>query len=284
MSIRGQVLGFAAIALFATAALTTPALSTAAADDAVVVATVNGAKILRKDVLSTLKNLPVQATDTEKVFPAVVDQLINEKLVDGAVVAAKVEESKEYKERLDLLQKQLLKQVYLEKFLKDKITDDKVKAAYDKIEKENKGKEEILARHILVPSEEEAKQAIKDLDKGAKFEELAKKRSSGPGAQTGGDLGWFVKEDMIPEFSDAAFKLKKGTYTKEPVKTQFGWHVILVEDKRPRAVPALKEVEMAIRNKLGQEAVQTLVTDLRAKADIKRFDKDGKPLEEPKKN
>lgn len=248
-----------------------------------VVAIVNGDKIMKKDVMEAVKSLPVKGADADKLFPMVLDQIISEKLLDKAVTDAKIEQSKEYKERLSILQAQLSKQMYIEKMLKDKISDGKIRAEYEQFKEQNKGKTELHARHILVPSKEEAIEAIKRLDKGDKFADVAKDMSSGPTSRNGGELGWFAKEDMLAEFSDAAFKLKPGTYTKEPVKTQFGYHVILVEDKRTRQVPALKEVEGPIRNKLGQDALQKLVGELRTKADIKRFDMDGKPLPETKK-
>lgn len=267
-----------ALALTAVLLSLTFATPVLAADDTVL-ATVNGENIMKKDVLEAIKTLPIKDAKVEEVYGLVVDQVINEKLIDAATKTAKIEESEDFKKRLDIIRSQLVKQIYLENAVKDKISDKAVKAEYDKFKKENKGKEEIKARHILVPSEEEAKQAIKDLDGGAKFEELATKRSSGPSAQNGGDLGYFAREDMLEEFSAAAFKLKKGEYTKEPVKTQFGWHVILVEDKRERKVPDLKEVEVAIKNKLGQDALKGLIDGLRAGAEIKRFDLDGKPIE-----
>jgi len=285
MSTRLKITMIAAAAL-ATTALFAPhaVFAKDSASGNPVVATVNGGKILKSDVTNAIQTLPqLQGADTEKVFPMVVDQIINEKLLDTETAKTKITDDADFKKRLDILKSQLIKQVYLERFLKDKVTDAQVHAEYEKFKKDNEGKEEIHARHILVPTEEEAKQVIKDLDGGAKFEDLAQKRSSGPTAQRGGDLGYFSKEDMLPEFSDAAFKLKKGEYTKTPVKTQFGWHVILVEDRRARTVPEFKEVEAAIRNKLGQQALDGLVKQLRAKADIKKFDMNGKPVEEPKK-
>lgn len=270
------------IALFLSAALVTSfAVTAKSADD--VVAEVNGDKIFKKDVDAAIKTLPVQGAEGAKVFPMVLDQIINEKLVDAEVAKSKIQESDDFKKRLDVIKAQLVKQVYLEKILQDKVSDSAVKAEYEKFKKDNKGKEEIHARHIIVPTEEEAKQVIKDLDGGAKFEELAKKRSSGPTAERGGDLGYFTKDDMIPEFSNAAFQLKPGTYTKEPVKTQFGWHVVLVEDKRPRVVPAFKDVEAAVRNKLSQDAIGSLIKDLRSKADIKVMNAKIPAAEEEKK-
>lgn len=278
---RVKVLGLAAGAALL---LALPAAAATTTDDTVV-ATVNGDKILRKDVMQAVEKLPVKDVEIEKIFPFVVDQMINEKLIDGATAKAKVEDTPEFKKRMELVKAQLVKQLYLESQLKDKVSDKAVQAEYEKFKKENKGKEEVHARHILVPTEEEAKQVIKDLEAGQKFNDLAAKRSSDPSnAQQGGDLGYFLRDDMVPEFSEAAFSTKPGTYTKTPVKTSFGWHVIKVEDKRARAVPELKEVEMAIRNKLGQDALQKLVQDLRANAEIKRFNLDGTPVEETKKN
>ncbi|MFH1158575.1 MAG: peptidylprolyl isomerase [Pseudomonadota bacterium] len=254
------------------------------ADDNAVVATVNGDRILKKDVLGVLENLSVKQEDREKAFPVVVNQMINEKLINTETSKAGIEKDPVFQQRMEMAKFQMIKTMYLENYLKDKINDQTVKTEYEKFRKENKGKEEIHARHILVASEAEARQVIKDLKGGAKFEDLAKERSSGPAAKSGGDIGFFAKGEIIPEFSDAAFKLKPGNYTKEPVKSQFGWHVIYVEAKRERPVPEMKDVEGAIRNKMGQEAVEKLVMTLRAKADIKRFDAEGKPVTEPVKN
>ena len=266
-----------AFAILAAALFVTPVL---AAGDDTVIAVVNGDKIMKKDVMAAMKKLPVQAgKDTDKIFPLVVDEIINEKLIDDATTAAKIEQSDDYKRQLDALKSQLAKQLYVEKFLKEKVSDKAVKAEYAKFKKENEGREEVHAKHLLVKTEEEAKQAIKDLDDGAKFEDLVKQRSSDTAsAANGGDLGWFAEEDMLPEFSKAAFALKPGSYTKEPVKTRFGYHVILVLDKRARQVPPIESVGDAIRKKLTQDAVKELVDQLRSKAQIKMFDMNGKPL------
>ncbi|HYD18341.1 MAG TPA: peptidylprolyl isomerase [Patescibacteria group bacterium] len=255
------------------------AMTAQAATDAVV-ATVNGTKIHKKDVDNAVKELGprLKGVDQKQVFPMVVDQIINEKLLDDAATAAKIDTSKDFQQRLEVMKAQLVKQMYFERLLKTKVSDKQVRAAYDEFKNENKDKVEIHARHILVSSEEEAKQAIKDLDAGKKFEDIAKQRSAGPNAQVGGDLGWFVKDEMIAAFSDVAFKLKPGTYSKEPVKTELGWHVIKVEDKRERQVPKFEEVEMAIRNKLSQQALVKVVQELRAKADVKLYGPNGEEV------
>lgn len=266
------------IALAAAAVLFGALPAFAAADTTVAI--VNGTKISKKDVDNAIKELgqKLEGVDKKQVFPLVVDQIINEKLLDDASAAAKIDESADFKKRVEILKAQLVKQMYFERLLKSKVSQEQVKAAYDKFEKENKGKIEVHARHILVPSEEEAVQAIKDLDAGAKFEEIAAKRSSGPNARSGGDLGWFLKDEMIPAFSEVAFKMKPGTYSKTPVKTELGWHVIKLEEKRERQVPRFAEVELAIRSQLSQQALKAVVSDLRSKADVKLFDENGKPL------
>lgn len=244
-----------------------------------VVATVNGEKILKKDVMDFIKKIPAEGQDPDKIFPLVVDQMINDKLLEAETVKAEIAKNPEFIQKLEETKSQMVKAFYLERYLKEKVSDKAIKSEYEKVKKENKGKQEVHARHILVSTEEEAKQVIKDLDGGAKFEELAKKRSSDPtAASRGGDLGWFVKDEMVPEFSEAAFKIKKGTYGKEPVKSQFGWHVIYVEGKRDRKIPEMKEVENVIRNKLSQDAVEKLVGELRAKADIQRVDTTPEPI------
>lgn len=269
--------------ILAAALIVMPVTAFAVSADSVV-ATVNGEKVLKKDVDKAMKSLPVKGAEADKLFPVVVDHVINEKLIDKEIVRSKIEETPEFKERFALMRDQLVKQVYVEKYLKKNVSEGRVKDEYSKFKSENSGKKEIHARHILVPTEEEAKQAIKDLDGGAKFEDLAKKRSSGPSAENGGDLGFFAEEDMLPEFSKAAFALKPGTYGKTPVKTKFGWHVIKVEEARTRKVPELSQIEGPIRSKLGQEALEKLIGDLRAKADIKHFDDNGKEIVETKKN
>jgi len=271
--------GFAAMAIVAMAMMAVPTLAQAKADDnGTVAAIVNGDKITKSQVENVMKLNNVKEEDEAKAYPVIVDEIINEKLIDAAAEKADVQKSPEFQQRLQEAKEQLVKQMYLESYLKTKVDDKAVKAEYEKFKKDNKGKEEVHARHILLKTEDEAKKVIKDLNDGAKFEDLAKERSSDPSAAKGGDIGWFAKDELIPAFSDAAFKLKPGSYTKEPVKSQFGWHVILVVEKRDRVVPDLKDVEGAIRNKLGQEAVKKLLANLTAKADIKRFDIDGKPV------
>lgn len=247
-----------------------------------VLATVNGEKILKKQIDDVIQTYPggAKEEDKEMLSKMILGQLVEEYLINDAVAKSKISETKEYQERLEVLRTQLERQIYIEQMLKGKMTDKAVKAEYESLKKAYAGKEEVRARHILVPTETEAERVIKDLDDGKDFAKLAMQRSSGPSAPNGGDLGYFTEGDMVPEFSKAAFALKPGTYTKKPVKTQFGFHVIKVEDKRTRKMPPLAgEVEGTIRNKLGQEALREHLQALYKKAEVVMYDEKGNPIE-----
>ncbi|MCU7959794.1 MAG: peptidylprolyl isomerase [gamma proteobacterium symbiont of Bathyaustriella thionipta] len=151
--------------------------------------------------------------------------------------------------------------------LENKPAEEKVQQRYQELIAKMP-KSEFKARHILLEKEDEAKAVIAELDTGADFAELAKQKSTGPSASSGGDLGWFSAGRMVKPFSDATAKLEKGTYTKEPVKTQFGWHVILLEDQRETAPPPLKEVRAQIVQGMQKEILASYIDDLRKNANI----------------
>jgi peptidyl-prolyl cis-trans isomerase C len=151
-----------------------------------------------------------------------------------------------------------------------------MKKVYDDAAKQISGQEEVHARHILVPTEEEAKKIEEQLKKGADFAELAKKESKDPGASDGGDLGFFTKDQMVPEFSAAAFALEPGKISA-PVKSQFGWHIIKVEEKRPRKPPEFAQVKPQIESFVTRKAQADYVAKLRAEAKVERLDKKDEP-------
>lgn len=283
----------AALPLVALLAFST-ALPAFAETDSSVVAIVNGKKIERKDVEKAAQKLQTQVpqSDARALFPMAVESLINQQIIDDAAAKENIKDSAEFKKRLNALNEEIdaqkaalpveiARQMFVEKRIKEKVTDKAVKEEYNKFRLENEGKVELNAKHIIVQTKEEAEQIIKELNDGGKFDELAKQRSSGPTANTGGDLGWFLREQMIPEFSDAAFKLKKGEWSKEPVKTKFGWHVIFVNDRRTREIPTFEQVKEAVRNKLMQESVGEVIKGLRTKAKVEMFDDKGRPLNFP---
>src|SRR5690606_36565284 len=168
----------------------------------------------------------------------------------NAAAAAGIDKEPDFERQLAFLKMKALRNAYLVREVENKVSDADVKAANDKQAAEFEGEDEISARHILVKSKEEAEALIKELEGGKDFAELAKEKSTGPSGPTGGDLGFFTKGQMVPPFEEAAFKFEVGQFTTEPVQTQFGWHVIKVEDKRKQPAPEPAEVQDQIRQEL----------------------------------
>jgi peptidyl-prolyl cis-trans isomerase C len=168
-------------------------------------------------------------------------------------------------------------QVYLSRLVKAAVTDDALHAKFEQLMKDYKGQDEVHARHILLDKEADAKAVIAQLDKGADFAKLADQKSKEKN-NNGGDLGWFTHDKMVPEFADAAFALKKGEYTKTPVKTQFGWHVIKLEDRRTAAAPTFEEKKAELSQQIEGQVIDKTLADLKAKAKITEFNLDGSPL------
>ena len=146
---------------------------------------------------------------------------------------------------------------------------------------EQTGREEAHALHILLDTEDQAKAVIAELDKGGDFAALAKQHSTDPGGAEGGDLGWFSAEQMVPEFSQAAFALAPGTYSKEPVKSQFGWHVILLADKRTSEAPPFEQLRDQLASEMTRELINEKLKALRSGVEVERFGPDGTPIPAP---
>ena len=175
------------------------------------------------------------------------------------------------KQRIDFGRHKALMEAMLQDAGKAAMTDDALHKVYDEAIKQTPNEEEVHARHILVATEGEAKDIETQLKNGADFAKLAKDKSKDPGAAEGGDLGYFTKEQMVPEFADAAFKLDKGQIS-DPVKTQFGWHIIQVLDKRTKPTPSYDQVKSQLENYVARRAQADLVDNLRKSATIERFD------------
>jgi peptidyl-prolyl cis-trans isomerase C len=175
----------------------------------------------------------------------------------------------DYKNQLELARQAILIRALFDNYRKtNPVSDADVKAEYDKFVAANGGKE-YKARHILVETEDQAKKIMADLKKGAKFEDIAKKQSKDPGSgANGGDLDWANPASFVPEFSEAMIKLKKGETTPEPIKTQFGYHIIRVDDIRQAQLPKLEEVKPQITQQLQQQRLQKYQEELRAKAKV----------------
>jgi peptidyl-prolyl cis-trans isomerase C len=243
-----------------------------------VVARINGFELHRSDIEEAAQNLPPQARQqpADKIYDAILNQMVGTMLVAQAAQRAKFQDQPEMKRKLALIQDQVLAQLYIEELIRKDITEAKLKAAYEKFLKTAPPREEVNARHILLSSEADAKAVIEQLKKGADFATLAKEKTTDPAGKTsGGDLGWFTKEQMVPAFADAAFKLKKGEFTETPVKTQFGWHVIKVEDRRVAKPPSFEEMKPQLTNELARAFVAQKMNELKAAAKIELYNGDG---------
>src|SRR5450755_4652166 len=220
-----------------------------------VLAKVNGAEIRQSDVALAEEELgpSLAQMDPATKKDNVLSFLIDMKIVAKAAEDKKVENNEDFKKRLAFTRSRLLMDSLLASEGKAATTDDSMKKVYEEASKQIGGEEEVHARHILVETEDEAKAVAEELKKGADFAELAKKKSKDPGAADGGDLGFFTKDQMVPEFSQAAFALEPGKIS-DPVKSQFGWHIIKVEEKRKRKAPEFDQVKSQIETYVARKA------------------------------
>ena len=242
------------------------------------VATVNGQPVRLSELEVAQQSLPQQYRNMplQAVFPALLDRIIDSKLVVQEGKKSKVNEDPAFKKRMAFVEEQVLQDFWIQREIARKVTAEKLQQRYEERLKSMPSEEEVHARHILVATEDEAKAIIADLKKGAAFDKLAKEKSTdkASGAE-GGDLGWFKKSDMVKEFADAAFALKKGELTETPVKTQFGYHVIKLEDRRKAPPPAFEELADQLREEMSREAVTAQLDQLRSGAKIEKFNMDG---------
>jgi peptidyl-prolyl cis-trans isomerase C len=245
-----------------------------------VVARVNAIEIHRSDVIQALGSLPpqVQQMPMAQIYPLLLERMIDNKLVAAAGRAQKLQDDAEIKRRVAEFEDHAVQEAYLQRVVKGKLSDAELHKKYDAFVKENPPQEEVHARHILVANEKDAQAVLAELRKGADFAAVAKAKSTDGSARDGGDLGFFNRGDMVAEFSDAAFAMKPGETSKAPVKSQFGWHIIKVEEKRMSPAPSFEETKEQLRTELSQAMVGDVVEELRTKAKVERFDLDGKPL------
>ena len=273
-------LASAALALVAVAALAlTFGLRADAQNADQIVARVNGTDIKASDVAIAEEDI---GANLSQIPPESRREYLTSYLTDMALVAKAAEgrnlaDGEAFKQRLAYYRSKILMDLLLQSEAKAAVSDPAMHQLYDEAAKQMAGQQEVRARHILVKTEEEAKAVIAELKSGADFAELAKKKSTDPGASEGGDLGYFPKDEMVPEFAEAAFKLEKGQIS-EPVHTRFGWHIIKVEDKRERQVPTFDQVREQLATHLVRKAQAELITKLRADAKVERLDQ---PVAQP---
>jgi peptidyl-prolyl cis-trans isomerase C len=261
------------------AALLGASATPASAQDDPVIARANGVDIHQSDLALAEdeigSNIPNMAPDKKREY--LVTYLADIIVLSQAAEQQKLGDTPDVKRQLSFDRNKVLMEALLQKAGKAAETDDALHKVYDDAVKQMKGEEEVHARHILVPTEQEAKDIEAQLKGGADFAKLAKEKSKDPsGASNGGDLGWFTKDQMVPEFADAAFKLPKGQIS-DPVKTQFGWHIIEVVDTRIKPTPTFEQVKPQLENYVAHRAQAELVDSLRKSAKIDRLDQPPAP-------
>jgi peptidyl-prolyl cis-trans isomerase C len=268
-----------ALGAFVIAALLCAPIGRSSAQDGdPVVARANGVDIHQSDIAFAEEeiggNMPNMAPEQKREY--LINYLIDVIVLSQAAEQKKVAERPEVKHRLAFDRNRLLMESLLQDTGRAALSDTAEHQVYDEAIKQVKNEEEVHARHILVPTEDEAKAIVAELKGGADFAALAKEKSKDPGAAEGGDLGYFTKDQMVPEFAAVAFKLDKGQLS-DPVKTQFGWHIIKVEDKRIKPTPAFEQVKPQIDNYVAHRAQSQLVEKLRSAANVERLDKPMEP-------
>jgi peptidyl-prolyl cis-trans isomerase C len=239
------------------------------------IAKVNGTEIRQSDLSMAEEdlgqNVPPMPDDQKKDY--LIAYLTDIILAAKAAENMKVPDQKDFKSRLAYNRNKLLMEIVLQSEGKAAVTDQAMRKVYDEAVKQMAGESEVRARHILVATEPEANAILAEIKKGTDFAELARQKSKDPGAAAeGGDLGYFSKEQMVPEFAEVAFKLEKGQLS-DPVKTQFGWHIIKVEDKRTKPAPDFAQVKDQVETFVMRKAQADYITKLREGAKIERLDK-----------
>tara|TARA_Y100001934_G_scaffold140217_1_gene169113 strand:+ start:1583 stop:2389 length:807 start_codon:yes stop_codon:yes gene_type:complete len=240
------------------------------ADDAKVLATVNGENIMLEDVKEFYQASPAaqRGIPFDGVKDAIVDQMISMKLIDKKISETNFAKKEEVERQVEEVKKQVLRDLWIQEQVEARLTEDFLKEKYAELQANLADQYEIKASHILLDTKEAADEVVKELDDGADFAELAKEKSIGPSGKEGGDLGFFTKGAMVPAFSEKAFSMDVGTYSKEPVETQFGWHVIKVEDKKSVEAPSYEEMKPRLEAEASRSLVAEVIDELQKDAEI----------------
>ena len=240
------------------------------AQEKISVGSVNGEPMYLDEVMQLTEQLPdeYRRQPLESYYPNLVAEIANTKLGAKAATNANLQDNELVQDAIRIATERILAEAYFATEMRKMVTDEEIQSAYDRFIADSDSREEISARHILVNEKQEAVDLIAKLKDGADFATLAQEFSTGPSGPKGGDLGYFGRGQMVPDFEVAAFDLEIGTFTAEPVQTQFGWHVIKLEDKRTQPAPTLEEMRSQIAQGLSQQALARLIEELRKDADI----------------
>jgi peptidyl-prolyl cis-trans isomerase C len=252
-----------------------------AAEDDPVIARVNGTEIRASDIAIAEEdvgsNLPMTGEARREYLTKYLSDMI---LVAQAAETRKMQDREDFKRRLAYSRNKQLMEMMLQQEGKTAISEAALHQLYEEATKQMAGEKEIHARHILVDTEDQAKAILAEIKKGGDFAAIAKERSKDPGGANGGDLGYFTQDQMVPEFAQAAFKLEAGQLS-DPVKTQFGWHIIKVEEKRDRPIPEFDKVRDQLENFLARRTQADLINKLRAQANIEKVEAAPEPAPIP---
>ena len=242
-----------------------------------IIASVNGKSIYRSDLEIARTRLPEQYRNlpVKELFQPLLNQLIRSTLLAMVAKTQNLDKTTTHKRAVAFAQVRLLEQALLEREIAKNVTKEAVRARYKNTIGKSSSKEEIRVRHILLKTQNDALKIVKELVAGANFARLATERSTGPSKTRGGDLNYFGRGQMVPQFEEAAFGLSIGEFTKKPVRTQFGWHIIKLEDKRISKPPSFEEIRAKIQRDMAGEVVSKFVTCIIKKANIQRFEMDG---------
>lgn len=249
-----------------------------------VVAKIGDKEIKRSDVMEYIRTFPpqIQQVPVQQLFPMALDQLVNERLVRVYAAKANLDNDPDVKKRLKEAKDEIVATAFLKKEIESNITDEQLQAAYDEHIAGLEEVEEAKALHILVEDKSKAHDLIQKLEKGEDFAELAAEHSIDKGsAANGGDIGYFTREEVVPEFAEVAFTLEEGKHSFEPVKTQFGYHVVKLLEKRTRPVPTLEDLKPQLDGQLRQKSMAGLFKNWREKSSVAIFDINGEAIEKP---
>jgi len=246
----------------------------------VVIATVNGENIYRGALEDAYAQLPPQAQQMgmETIYPLLLDRMVDEKLIGVAASKAIPADDPDVEKQMAAVRERVVMQIYFERQIESKLTDEVLQQRYDQWKEANPSASEVHARHILLETEDKAKEVLAEVQGGKDFAEAAKEHSTGPSGPSGGDLGYFTQDQMVKPFADEAFSMEIGAVSAAPVKTDFGWHVIKVEDRRQQPQASLDEMREQLTQEATQEIAAEMMAVLREDAEIATFDIDGNPM------
>jgi len=267
-------------AFLATAALSVTVLTAslpALSQERIAVATLDGEAIHLDEIIAVAETLPAeyQQQGIAALYPQLVDEVVNARLAAVAGRASGIDKDEDIAAAIKAAADRVIAESYITRRVNEQLTDEAIQTAYDAYVDDTASREQVTASHILVETEDEAKAVIAQLNDGADFAALAKEKSTGPSGPNGGELGSFGRGQMVPAFEAAAFSMPAGSYSETPVQTQFGWHVIKVDDKGIEDAPSLEDMRDQLVANLSRQSFSRIVEELRVGSSL-----DVRPLED----